>query len=101
VGSAATNPYQPVTPSIPVLILVGRFDPLSPLPLVQQAAISLPAANVVEFPSLSHNVLGNDCPVAIRNAWIAHPKSPPDTGCIGAMAPVEFALPPPEADTSS
>lgn len=83
---------EPVTGDVPVLILTGQFDPHSPTPVAEEAASKLARAYVVEIPGQGHNVLGTgDCAVSIRNAWVAHPESPPDaTGCLASLS-VSFA----------
>ncbi len=91
--SSAADPHDPVVSDIPTLILHGRFDPFSPLPLIQEAARTLSKGWVVDFPTLSHNVLATDCAQQIRNAWIDHPTLAPDTSCIATMPPVEWARP--------
>jgi pimeloyl-ACP methyl ester carboxylesterase len=90
VGRAARDPHELVTSDTPTLIAVGRFDPFSPLPLVQQTARALAESWVVEIPSYGHRVLHLECPRAIRNGWIDDPTSPPDTSCIAGMNEIEF-----------
>lgn len=90
VGRAARDPHELVTSDIPTLIAVGRFDPFSPLPLVQQTARGLTESWVVEIPSYGHRVLHLECPQAIRNGWIDDPTSPPDTTCTADMEEIEF-----------
>jgi len=92
-GTADADPHAPVVSDIPTLILHGRFDPYSALPLIKEAAKSLPRSWVVEFPDWSHNVLGSDCGPEVRNGWIDDPTSPPDTSCVADMDPVRFEEP--------
>jgi pimeloyl-ACP methyl ester carboxylesterase len=79
---------EPVTGDVPVLIFTGQFDPHSPAPVAEEAANKLSRAYVVEIPGQGHNVLGTgDCAVSIRNAWVDHPESPPETtGCLDALS---------------
>ncbi len=91
--ATGADPHDPVVSDIPTLILHGRFDPFSPLPLIEEAAKTLSRGWVVEFPTLSHNVLASDCGQQIRNAWIVNPTSAPDTSCIPNMQPVAWARP--------
>jgi pimeloyl-ACP methyl ester carboxylesterase len=83
---------EPVTGDIPVLIFTGQFDPHSPPPVAEEAANKLARAYIVEIPGQGHNVLGTgDCGVSIRNTWVDHPESPPETtGCLDALS-VSFA----------
>jgi pimeloyl-ACP methyl ester carboxylesterase len=84
---------EPVTADIPVLILIGQFDPHSPTAVAEEAATGLSNAYVVEVPAQGHNVLGTgDCAVSIRNAWVEHPGSPPEgTSCLETLS-VSFAV---------
>lgn len=83
---------EPVTADIPVLILTGQFDPHSPTPVAEEAAGRFPHSYVIEMPGQGHNVLGSSgCGVSIRNAWVDHPASPPETtGCLDTLS-VSFA----------
>jgi pimeloyl-ACP methyl ester carboxylesterase len=93
VGKAATDPHRLVTSDIPTLLAVGQFDAFAPLPLVQEAAERLSTSWVVEIPDWGHNVFGSECALAIRNAWIDDPSSPPDTSCTADMNTIEFEEP--------
>ncbi len=84
VGSAEADPHDPVVSDIPTLILHPHFDPFSPFPLIKQTAKTLLTSWVVDL-QWGHNVLSQDCPVAIRNGWIDDPTSPPDTSCVADM----------------
>jgi len=90
VGRAARDPHELVTSDVPTLILVGRFDPFSPLPLVRETAQGLRKSWVAEIPSYGHRVLHLECPQAIRNGWIDDPTSPPDTSCTAKMGAIHF-----------
>ncbi len=89
-GSADADPHDPVVSDIPTLILHGRFDPYSTLPLIEQAATTLSNSWVVEFPNWGHNVLGSECGPEIRNVWIDDPTSPPDIGCVADMPEIDW-----------
>lgn len=93
-GVAETDPLSPVVSDIPTLFLQPGLDMWSSLPLTKIAAASLSRSWIVLFPTWAHNVLGSDCGIAIRNAWIVDPTSPPaDTTCVGDMAPIDWAKP--------
>jgi pimeloyl-ACP methyl ester carboxylesterase len=79
--------HQPVHTEVPQLLLLGRFDSFSPLPVAKEAAKTFGNAWVLEVPGQTHNALGfSDCPIGIRNAWIQDPTSPPvDTTCLREM----------------
>jgi pimeloyl-ACP methyl ester carboxylesterase len=61
---------SPVDSDVPVLALVGAFAPYSPEDLVRGALAGVPAATVVVDPTGGHNVMGSDCLVSIRGAWL-------------------------------
>jgi WD40 repeat protein/pimeloyl-ACP methyl ester carboxylesterase len=92
IGKAAANIHQPVRTDIPTLILVGRFDPFAPLPLIQEAAATLSNSWIVTAPNWAHNVLGSECGPPTRNAWIDAPTSPPNTSCLSRLPEFEFDL---------
>ena len=92
VPPAAPQLYQAVHTSIPVLVLTGQFDAVSPTPVVRAAAKSFAHAWLVQVPWQIHNVLGGSaCALTIRNRWFNAPTHPPDTGCLATMKPPHFA----------
>jgi len=94
VGQAATDPHEPLTSDIPTLMLVGRFDPFSPLPLLKEATTGLSNSSIAKV-TAGRNVLDSDCTIGIRNAFVDHPGSPPDTSCVADLEGIRFVLPPP------
>lgn len=91
VGTAAPEAREPVVSDVPTLLLVGRFGPYAPRPLVEEAAETLSASWIVEFPNEGHNVLSDACAVELRNVWLDDPTAAPDTSCVEDIAPLEFA----------
>lgn len=74
-------------PDVPVLLLAGGYDPITPAPYAYQAAATLPGARVVEAPTASHGVTFSDrCPLALVVAFLGDPAAELPTGCIAAMA---------------
>ncbi len=55
---------------IPVLALVGAFTPYSPEPVVREGLAGLSGLTLVVDPTGGHNVMGSDCVVSIRGAWL-------------------------------
>jgi pimeloyl-ACP methyl ester carboxylesterase len=94
VGQASTDAHKPLTSDIPTLMLVGWFDPFSPLPLLKDAAAGLSNSSIVKVAE-GRNVLDSDCTIGIRNAFVDHPGSPPDTRCVGDLPRLRFVPPPP------
>ncbi len=94
VGQASADPHKLLTSDIPTLMLVGRFDPFSPLPLLKDTATGLSNSSIVRVAE-GRNVLDSDCTIGIRDAFVDHPGSPPDTRCVGDLPGIRFVLPPP------
>jgi pimeloyl-ACP methyl ester carboxylesterase/sugar lactone lactonase YvrE len=96
VEPAETDPHTIPRSDIPVLMIAGRFDPYSPLPLIREAAGRFSNGWVVRVPTRSRNAVATDCTIGIRDAFIVEPTSPPDTRCIADLEvsePIRFALP--------
>ena len=97
VETAEVDPRAIFTSDVPVLLMSGRFNPYSPLPLVRRAAKEFSHASIIRVPTRGNFVFGADCAVGIRSAFLQHPGSAPDTGCIAELrdtAPVRFISPP-------
>lgn len=98
-GATARDPFVeacpewPVSPgesgslgAVPTLQLRGALDPFAASPQPTEAGA---ARYAVVVPGQTHNVLGYDeCPIAIRNAWIDAPGSPPASDCVAAVPPI-------------
>jgi pimeloyl-ACP methyl ester carboxylesterase/sugar lactone lactonase YvrE len=92
---AENDPHILPGSDVPVLMLAGRFDPYSPLPLIRQAAKRFSNGWVIEVPTRSRNAVATDCTVGIRDAFIDEP-GPPNTSCLADLAivePIDFVLP--------
>jgi len=77
-----------LTGGVPTLILRGVFDPYSAASSdVARAVAGAPNVFLIDVPNQSYNTLGfNECPRAIRNAWIDAPTATPaDTSCLAAI----------------
>ena len=83
---------QLVTSDIPILILLGRYDPYAAPSVVRPAAETLTRRWVVVNRSGGHNALSQSCMIEIRNAWIRDPTSPPDRQCLSSIPPKPFAI---------
>jgi len=87
----------PVRSDVPILVIVGRFDPFGMLPYAQQAISTLPNSTLVVSPVNGHVVTGteqqkpNSCMVRVRDAWLDKPTSTPDTSCIERLR-VDYSL---------
>jgi pimeloyl-ACP methyl ester carboxylesterase len=84
---AAAIENVPVSSNLPVLILAGEFDPITPPEWGRLAAETLPNAHFYEFPGMGHGILGQgtlnfDCSYEILDAFLAHPDSAPEGSCV-------------------
>jgi pimeloyl-ACP methyl ester carboxylesterase len=86
-------PHSPspakTTAQIPTLILFGALDPyVDATGLLRKEG---DGTFVVRVPHQTHNALGfDDCPIALRNAWVDQPTTAPARTCLAAMPPLPF-----------
>lgn len=93
-GEAPALENEPVTSSVPTLVLAGEYDPITPPEWGRRAAEQLDAVGFVEFPGVGHAAsVSGDCPLEVALAFYDDPTAPPDTGCMAAMHPPAFAVP--------
>jgi pimeloyl-ACP methyl ester carboxylesterase len=93
VGGQGPSPAGSLTGGVPTMIMRGALDPFSaPMTDVSEAAAHVGNVFLLEVPNQSYNVLGfRECPVAIRNAWIDAPTSPPaDTSCLEQIPAIDL-----------
>lgn len=75
--------------SVPTLLLFGAMDPY--VDATRLLASAGRTTFVVEVPHQTHNALGFDeCPIAVRNAWVDDPETGPRTECLAGMRPLTF-----------
>ena len=80
---------EPVTSDLPVLLLSGRFDPITPPDFAAAAAEHLAAATLVVRDGSSHGTWGFDgCINRIVDDFVADPSSPVDTSCAEKLRPL-------------
>jgi pimeloyl-ACP methyl ester carboxylesterase len=85
---------DPVRSEIPVLVLNGRFDPITPPVNGEEAAKTLPNSRVYTFPNTGHGAFtSRDCAKTIMSSFLDAPSDQPDDACIGDEKPVSFARP--------
>jgi pimeloyl-ACP methyl ester carboxylesterase len=74
---------EPVTSTIPTLVLAGEWDHATPTKWARRAAEHLSRSHLVELPGLGHAVtLANPCGQSLLKAFVAQPDGAPDTTCI-------------------
>jgi pimeloyl-ACP methyl ester carboxylesterase len=76
---------DPVTSDVPTLILVGRFDPVTPPSYAAETLRTLRNGQVVELPGVGHAVTRTPCGLELRDEFLADPIAPIDRSCVAAM----------------
>ena len=92
---AASPPASadPVSSDKPVLMLSGRFDPITPPEFATQAAQHLPNATLVVRDGAHHGIwVGDDCIDSIVDDFLSDPNQTPDTSCAEEPQPVAWIL---------
>jgi hypothetical protein len=79
---------EPVTSDVPVLLISGAFDPITPPAAAELAAETLTEARVHVVPFGSHGAgLTDPCAIATRDAFFSDPTRSTPTTCDAAVAP--------------
>jgi pimeloyl-ACP methyl ester carboxylesterase len=82
---------QPVTSSLPTLILSGEFDPITPTANAKLVQQTLSNSQLFVFPAIGHGAfLADPCPGTIMADFIQNPQQRPDSSCIEAMQEPDF-----------
>lgn len=98
-GVASPIQNQAVNSDLPVLILQGALDTVTPPSWAAEAQRTLSNASYLEFPAQGHIViqqqtsLSSGCAAQITRAFLDAPSQPPDTTCIDKYYQVPWVLP--------
>lgn len=80
--------------SVPTLVTVGQFDPMTPVTHAARVHGGMPQARVVVFGGLGHGLLESDiCQLQVTAAFIEQPNRAPDTACVPASGATRFMVP--------
>ena len=71
---------------VPVLVMAGAFDPVTPPDGSRRVAEAL-GVELVLLPNAGHGAVGLDCGRAIWFAFLDDPTVPPDTSCVAEQEP--------------
>jgi pimeloyl-ACP methyl ester carboxylesterase len=94
VGRADASINEPVESDVPVLLLVGEYDPVHPVAASHEAAEGFSTGSLFEVPGLGHGTVRvHDCPLTMARAFLADPAEPVHDGCLAEMGPPAWALP--------
>jgi len=76
---------------VPIIVMAGRFDPVTPPAGTEKVAEAL-GQDALLFPNAGHGaVTSSDCSRAIWFAFLDDPSQQPDTSCMDELGPPEFA----------
>lgn len=93
VPAAPASTREPVVSTVPVLVLSGNYDPITPPEWGQAAADYLPNSYHFVFPGIGHGAVdSHPCPTQIALHFLNVPEQEPDSFCIGEMR-IEFYIP--------
>jgi hypothetical protein len=91
-GEADDNENEPVTSDVPVLVLAGEFDPITPPAWGRQAAETLENSFYYEFPAIGHGASFEPCPRGMMIEFLSDPSVAPDASCAEELE-VAFEVP--------
>lgn len=90
VSSADALANAPVTSDVPVLILAGEFDPITPPAWGRRLLRTMTNARFVQVPGQSHGAMFNRCGGQITMAFLRDPRAQLNGDCIAKMAGTAF-----------
>jgi hypothetical protein len=83
--------FQPVVSDVPVLILAGEFDPVTPPLFGQITAQTLSNSTFIVVPSASHAAMfADDCLMKIATDFISSPDKKPSVECVEKRPRIKF-----------
>jgi pimeloyl-ACP methyl ester carboxylesterase len=93
-GRADPAAGQPTSSVVPVLLLGGTLDGITPPGWAETAAASLTNSKVLLFPGAGHDVIQwNNCAVPVMLSFLDDPIGDYDTSCVEQLAVPPFATP--------
>jgi pimeloyl-ACP methyl ester carboxylesterase len=94
VGSATAAERAPVASNIPVLLMGGTFDAVTPAAWASIPAKKLTKSQVVAFPGMGHDVFAQSpCARSLTLAFFNDPTHPVDRTCVTDIVIPPFATP--------
>jgi pimeloyl-ACP methyl ester carboxylesterase len=96
VGAAAAVQHQPVSSTIPALVLAGEYDTGVPPSIVRRVPPTLSSSFFYEFPAGAHLQLADfntasPCAREIAGQFLDAPTHRPDASCIASVAPFDYS----------
>jgi pimeloyl-ACP methyl ester carboxylesterase len=94
-GTVEPTYYEPVRSQVPVLVLSGELDPVTPPPWGEAVLPHLPNAKHVVAPGTGHGVIGTGCGMRLVHAFLtAGTVAGLDTSCVETLRRPPFFLTP-------
>jgi pimeloyl-ACP methyl ester carboxylesterase len=88
-GAADAGERLPVHSDVPVLMLSGDLDPVTPTLWSKQAVTRLPHGTLFHFPGVGHGVLASSaCAQRVTERFFAQPDARPFDDCLLALSTV-------------
>lgn len=83
---APASEDDPISSDVPILLLAGELDPITPPNWAAQAAETLTNSTVITIPLATHAVYSaGECPIGIAATFLDDPATAPDSSCINDM----------------
>lgn len=92
VSPADGKANEPVKSDVPVLILAGEFDPVTPPAWGRRLLRTMPNARFVQIPGQSHGAMFNRCGGQMTLAFLHDPGAPLSGDCIAKLPGTVFVL---------
>ncbi len=91
VPAAPAIENEPVSSSVPTLVMAGRFDPITPAAYSERVDSQLSDSYYYFVSNDSHGSSLGDCGSSIVSAFLRDPtKAPPNTACLETLPAPEF-----------
>jgi pimeloyl-ACP methyl ester carboxylesterase len=91
VSAAPAGANDAVKSAVPVLILAGEFDPVTPPAWGRRLLRTMPNSRFVQIPGQSHGAMFNRCGGQLTVAFLRDPRAPLTLDCIASMQGVVFS----------
>ena len=94
VDPAPEDANQAVVSDLPVLLMAGEYDPVTPPSWGEQAASTLSNGFYFEYPGFGHgSSMSEGCPRQMAISFLQDPTQAPDSACISSMTGPQFLVP--------
>jgi pimeloyl-ACP methyl ester carboxylesterase len=91
VGPLGPESLAAAASDVPVLMLTGTLDTVTPTAWAEEAARTLSRVTVIAFPGRAHAFAwGDGCAMAVAGAFLDEPASAADAPCLATLAPPRF-----------